>query len=121
LSPVFITIGRIRFTPIIASLCPNPPIKVIRRKCAERFSALSKTPGGKLGMRADRFGWPVEFKEFKSVVGVEEGVLFGETLKYVGWITLVNAKITKTTVNTIIKTPMLKKTYPVVLVPIKPS
>src|SRR3989344_9692579 len=84
LSPVFITIGRIRFTPIIASLCPTPPIKVIRRKCAERFSALSKTPGGimlRLGRRADKFGWPVEFNEFKSVLGVGKGVLFGETLK----------------------------------------
>ena len=80
MSPVFITIGRIRFTPIIASLCPNPPIKVIRKKCDERFRALSKTPGGimlRLGIRADKFGWPVEFKEFKSMLDVVTGfVLF---------------------------------------------
>jgi len=53
----------------------------MRKKCAERFRALSKTPGGKLGMRADKFGWPVAFTEFKSVLGMGEEVLFGETLK----------------------------------------
>lgn len=73
----------------------------------------------RLGIRADKFGWPVEFKEFKSILGVGEGMLFGETLKYVGWIIFVNARITRTTENTIIKTPMLKKTYPVFLVSIK--
>ena len=74
----------------------------------------------RLGRRADKFGWPVEFKEFKSVVGVEKGVLFGETLKYVGWIIFVNARITRTTENTIIKIPLPKKAYPVVLLSIKP-
>ncbi len=56
----------------------------MRKKCAKRFSTLSKTPGGimlRLGRRADKFGWPVEFKEFKSTLGMGEGVLFGETLK----------------------------------------
>ena len=75
----------------------------------------------RLGRRADKFGWPVEFKEFKSVLGVGKGVLFGETLKYVGWIIFVNARITRTTEDTIIKIPTPKKTYPVVFVFIKPS
>ena len=73
----------------------------------------------RLGRRADKFGWPVEFKEFKSILGVGEGILFGKTLKYVGWIMFVKARITKTTENTIIKIPIPKKIYPVVFVFIK--
>ena len=75
----------------------------------------------RLGRRADKLGWPVTFKEFKSILEVGEGVLFGETLKYVGWIIFVKARITKTTANVIMRTPILKKAYPVVFVFIEPS